>query len=100
MFCFDSPVVVASSSLPGDEFVNKTNVKKSFKLKGDYIFSASSFRNVILQKVIARWSKKIFYFMKIDIEDIKSYPNEEIRYSKIGRYVSIHSRNVGNISFR
>ena len=74
MFCFDSPVVVASSSLPGDEFVNKTNVKKSFKLKGDYIFSASSFRNVILQKVIARWSKKIFYFMKIDIEDIKSYP--------------------------
>ena len=44
-------------------------------MKGDYLFSASSFRNVILQKVIARWSKKIFYSMKIDIEDIKSYPN-------------------------
>ena len=72
--CFDEMARRRRSSAPDDELINKTNVKKSFKLKGDYLFSASSFRNVILQKVIARWSKKIFYFMKIDIEDIKSYP--------------------------
>ena len=73
--CFDAMASSVPRSALGDELVNKTNVKKSFKLKGDYLFSASSFRNVILQNVIARWSKKIFYFMKIDIEDIKSYPS-------------------------
>ena len=73
--CFDGMAPRRWSSSPEEKLVNKTNVKKSSKLKGDYLFSASSFRNVILQNVIARWSKKIFYFMKIDIEDIKSYPN-------------------------
>ena len=72
--------------------------KKKSKLKLEELFSASSFRNVILQKVIARWSKKIFYFMKFDIEDIKSYPSPKSAKSpRIRRQYTVDSHSYHHI---
>ena len=79
VICFDSPVVVASSSAPDDRLVSNKCQKRESKLKIEWPFWELVLRRVVKENGIWNWTARNFCYGRIYCHGTKSHSSVHLR---------------------